>query len=47
VTNGKGLEVALNVSIDTHNAAVDAYNLACAKKYYADDMESARKLAGI
>ena len=47
VTGGKALEDALNNSIDLHNANVGAYNLACAKKYYADDMAEARKLAGI
>lgn len=26
---------------------VDGHNAACAKKHYADDMEKARKLAGI
>jgi hypothetical protein len=36
-----------NDSIDLHNISVGLYNVRCAKKYYADDMEEARKLAGI
>jgi hypothetical protein len=47
VTNAKNLQNTFNLSIGSHNTRVDAYNLECAKKYYADDMESARKLAGI
>ena len=46
-TNAKGLQNTFNLTIGSHNTGVDAYNLECAKKYYADDMESARKLAGI
>jgi len=36
-----------NSAVDAHNAELNAYNGDCAKKYYADDLTEAQKLAGI
>jgi hypothetical protein len=36
-----------NRLVSFHNASANSYNAECAKLYYADDMETARKLAGI
>jgi hypothetical protein len=43
----KSQEGAFNVLVVDHNTKVSGYNLQCSRKYYADDMEAARKLAGI
>jgi hypothetical protein len=43
----KSKEADFNGLVSDHNSNVTGFNAACAKQYYADDMESARKLAGI
>jgi hypothetical protein len=43
----KAQEDNFNRLVTLHNAQANLFNADCAKKYYADDMESARKLAGI
>jgi len=45
VTNGKAKQVSFNALVDAHNAEADAYNAECVKKYYADDLPDAQKLA--
>jgi predicted neutral ceramidase superfamily lipid hydrolase len=47
VNAGRSRESYLNAVVDLHNANVESYNAVCAKQYCADDMEQARKLAGI
>jgi hypothetical protein len=47
VAGVKGRQVTFNTAVDAHNVEVNAYNGACAKKYYADDLGEAKKLAGI
>ncbi|MBX9846296.1 MAG: hypothetical protein K2Z80_31270 [Xanthobacteraceae bacterium] len=36
-----------NRQVDAHNSSASMFNMSCAKKYYADDMERARVLAGL
>jgi hypothetical protein len=43
----KAEEENFNRLVNFHNAIANSFNAECAKKYYADDMESARKLAGL
>ncbi len=45
--NVRNRQELFNYSVNAHNISANSYNAACAKKYYADDMEQARKLAGI
>jgi hypothetical protein len=45
VTDGKAKQASLNALVDGFNVEVDAYNAACVKKYYADDLPDAQKLA--
>jgi hypothetical protein len=45
VTNGKAKQASLNALVDAFNIEVDAYNAACVKKYYADDLPDAQALA--
>jgi hypothetical protein len=45
VTDGKAKQASLNALVDGFNIEVDAYNAACVKKYYADDLPDAQKLA--
>ncbi|WP_354200027.1 hypothetical protein [Bradyrhizobium sp. JR4.1] len=47
VTAGKARQADFNASVDAHNVGVDGYNAACVKRYYADDMEEAKKLAAV
>jgi hypothetical protein len=43
--NGKAKQASFNALVDTHNTEAGAYNVECAKKYYADDLTDAQKLA--
>jgi hypothetical protein len=45
VTNGRAKQVTFNALVDAFNFQVDAYNATCVKKYYADDLPDAQKLA--
>jgi len=45
VTNGKTKQTNFNTLVDGFNIEVDAYNARCVKKYYADDLPDAQKLA--
>lgn len=45
VTNGKAKQISFNALVETHNAEIDGYNAGCVKKYYADDLPEAQKLA--
>jgi hypothetical protein len=45
VINGKAKQASFNAVVDASNIEVDAYNAACVKKYYADDLPDAQKLA--
>jgi hypothetical protein len=45
VTNGKAKQASFNTLVDAHNAEADAHNAECVKKYYADDLPDAQKLA--
>lgn len=47
VTAGKAKQADFNASVNVHNLGVDSYNAACVKRYYADDMEEAKKLAAV
>jgi len=46
LTNGKAGQATFNLMVDCHNAAIEVHNRECAKKYYADDLLEAQKLAG-
>lgn len=45
VTNGKAKQATFNSLVDAHNSEANSYNANCAKKYYADDLSDAQKLA--
>jgi hypothetical protein len=45
VTNGKAKQAGFNALVGAHNTEADAYNAECVKKYYADDLPDAQKLA--
>jgi hypothetical protein len=45
VTNGKVKQASFNALVDAFNVQVNTYNANCAKKYYADDLPDAQKLA--
>ena len=45
VIAAKARQVDFNSAIDRHNSDANAYNGECAKKYYADDLADAQKLA--
>lgn len=47
VSAGKAKQADFNAAVDNHNVVVDGYNIACVKKYYADDMEEAKKLVAV
>jgi hypothetical protein len=45
VVNGKTKQASFNTLVDAFNIGVDAYNAGCVKKYYAEDLPDAQKLA--
>jgi hypothetical protein len=45
VTKGKAKQADFNSLVDAFNFQVNAYNTTCVKKYYADDLPDAQKLA--
>jgi hypothetical protein len=45
VTSRKAKQASFNATVDTFNFQVNAYNTTCVKKYYADDLADAQKLA--
>src|SRR3954452_11262825 len=45
VTATKARQTDFNSAIDRHNVEANAYNTECAKKYFADDLTEAQKLA--
>lgn len=45
VISGKTKQASFNALVDALNVQVDAYNATCVKKYYADDLPDAQKLA--
>jgi hypothetical protein len=45
VTKGQAKQASFNALVDAHNTEADAYNAGCVKKYYADDLPDAQKLA--
>jgi hypothetical protein len=47
VVNGKAKQANFNALVAAQNVEVDAYNAACATRYYADDLPEAQKLAGL
>lgn len=47
VVNERNSQSSFNTAVNAHNVSADAYNASCAKKYFADDLEQARKLAGM
>jgi hypothetical protein len=38
---------AFNTGVDAHNVKATLYDASCARRYYADDMEQAKTLAGV
>lgn len=47
VEDGRTQQAAFNRKVDDHNQKSSTYNAACAKRYYADDLEVAKRTAGI
>jgi hypothetical protein len=45
VVNGKAKQANFNALVDASNVEIGAYNAGCVKKYYADDLPDAQKLA--
>jgi len=45
VTTGKAKQAKFNALVEAHNSEANAYNKECVKKYYADDLSEAQKLA--
>ncbi|HEY5069994.1 MAG TPA: hypothetical protein VII37_09390 [Candidatus Acidoferrum sp.] len=45
VMNAKARNAEFNSGIDKHNGEANAFNSECAKKYYAEDLADAQKLA--
>jgi hypothetical protein len=45
IADAKARQTEFNSSIDGHNVEAETYNLECARKYYADDLSEAQKLA--
>jgi hypothetical protein len=45
VISGKAKQTSFNMAVDTFNFQVNAYDATCVKKYYADDLPDAQKLA--
>ena len=45
VTSRKAKQASFNAIVDTFDFQVNAYNAACVKQYYADDLPDAQKLA--
>lgn len=45
VTSGKARQAKFNSNVNAFNSRVNAYNLICVKKYYAEDLPDAQKLA--
>ena len=45
VIAAKARQTDFNSAVDRHNSDANAYNGECAKKYYADDLTEAQKLA--
>ncbi|MGM5030197.1 hypothetical protein AB8B02_28590 [Tardiphaga sp. 862_B3_N4_1] len=43
--SAKSEQLSFNSSVDVHNGDIDTYNAECAKKYYADDLAEAQKIA--
>jgi hypothetical protein len=43
--NGKTKQANFNALVDAFNIEIGAYNAGCVKKYYADDLPDAQKLA--
>jgi hypothetical protein len=47
VGEARSMQTAFNQRIEAHNSDVNAYNAACAKRYYADDLDAAKLAAGL
>lgn len=47
VGEARSMQTAFNQRIEAHNSDVNAYNAACAKRYYADDLDAAKRAAGL
>lgn len=45
IADAKARQTEFNSSIEGHNVEAETYNLECARKYYADDLSAAQKLA--
>lgn len=45
VTSEKAKQDRFNFAVDTFNTQINTYNAACEKRYYADDLPDAQKLA--
>ena len=47
LTSAGATQEDFNTVVNLHNDEVNAHNGECAKRYYADDLPEAHKLAGI
>ena len=47
LADAKTSQATFNQRVTSHNGDVETYNAACAKKYYADDLEAAKRIVGV
>ena len=47
LADAKASQATFNQRVSSHNGDVETYNTACAKKYYADDLEAAKRIVGV
>jgi len=47
LADARALQTTFNQRVTTHNSDIESYNTACTKKYYADDLEAAKRIVGI
>jgi hypothetical protein len=40
-------QATFNFAVERHNDGINAYKASCAKKYYADDLEAAKRATGL
>lgn len=43
----KAQQEEFNRQVNVHNMSANMFNVSCGKKYYGDDMEKAKSLAGL
>jgi hypothetical protein len=47
VDEARANQVTLNFAVERHNDEIKAYKASCARKYYVDDLEAAKRATGL